>query len=1403
MENGKHLVYEFGGFQLDPARQILLCQGKPVSLAPKLFQTLVFLVEHRDRTLPKNELMQALWAETFVEEGNLSQNIFLLRKVLGDDRNGHSFIHTIPRRGYRFIAPVTETETEVITFTPGGPNAEFWKKNSPFRSLTVFEPEDAWLFFGRDPEIADLLDRLAHSPILAMVGNSGSGKSSLLRAGLIPALREGRSPRANGSSGTLPGESWRSAVVRPSAAPFDYLAEVLPGQLAPELSVKEQADFIADCREKLPAGGDALRNAVSALVFAATDKTDQAGRTRVLLVVDQFEELFTLTGKPEVRDRYIDGLLAAARLDSSIPVHLVLALRADFFGHCLDHPGLSRCLETSLFTLSSMTPEQMRETIEKRLELAGGRAEPGLIDSLLEDVGAEPGNLALLEHALGHLWEQCGGPGCTFTNYAYAQMGRLRGALGRHADHVYQSLENDKQRLLAQRIFLELVHLGEGAQDTRRRVAKAELLSLGKLDEVEGLLARLASSRLIAAGREGEETFVEVSHEALIREWPALREWLAENREELALERRLEQAAEEWQSLKRDAGALLQGARLAQAEEWLGRHQDDADLLREYVQASIEARAEALRQEREAQQRELSRQKITARRFRWFSCAVTILFVVAMGSAWFAYHQSVLEKSRAMAAQAEEMAPRDHGQALDLALRSWQTAKTEEAHLAMAKIIPEPMLTLKHDGLVDTAFFSPDGQRILSAAHDDTARLWSTSDGRLLAVLRHDAPVQDAEFSADGRRIVTASDDHTARIWDGTDGRQLAVLAGHTDKVWRAIFSADGQRVITSSLDRTARIWDSSDGRLLMTLEGHTDRIFDARFSPDGQRVLTASLDKTARVWDATSGTLVYVLQGHSGQVDYVQFSPDGRLIVTASYDGTARVWNSADGRLLRILKHGGPVALVAFSPDSQRIATASFDHTARIWNSRDGRLLATLHHDGPVQHVEFSRDGLRIATASFDHTARIWNSRDGRLLAILQGHSRELYQVAFSPTGEQIVTAGGDYTVRTWNLSSARVAAVLRHDSTLQSASFSSDGKMIATASDDHTARVWNASDGHLLAELKGHSDRVLRAFFSSDGQRIATVSWDGTAAIWSSQDGRLLAELQDPAAAVNEVFFSPDGTELVSISWNHAATLWNANNGRPRATLEHADRVWEARFSPDGQRIVTASSDHTARVWNAVDGHLLFILQGHSNAVLRAEFSADGRRIVTSSADGTARVWNTADGSLLATLEGHAAEVSMAVFSPDGEYIVTASTDKTARVWRAADGRLLAVLHGHTAEIRSALFSPGSQRVLTTGKDHTARLWDIDGRWMATLKHADEVWFAEFSRDGRKVVTASSDGTARVWDGADGRPLATLQGHSYLVFSARFSPDGRRILTGSYDQTARVWEILTLDDMERILSK
>jgi len=359
--------YEFGTladtFRLDVKKRRLTHNGKEITVTPKVLDVLLLLLQNSGNVLEKGRLMKALWPESFVEEGNLSQNIFVLRKILGDDRNSNRFIQTIPRRGYKFLAQVRRMDVASDENTPGRDSdhscaLDYCSQPSFCRSPQIFKP-DSRLFFGGDSDTDELIGRLARFPVLVIIGNSGSGKSSLIRAGLIPALRQGHF-RWEGQ----PICSWRVALFRPASSPFDYLAEILPGALVPELALEDQTEFIEACRNKLPTGGNSLRNAISTLVQA----TAPEGQPRVLLVVDQFEEIFTLTQNDEVRKRYFDALFRASCVESAVPVHLVLVLCSDFYSNCLRYKTLSRCLETNVYNMQCMTTGQLRVNTDKTFD---------------------------------------------------------------------------------------------------------------------------------------------------------------------------------------------------------------------------------------------------------------------------------------------------------------------------------------------------------------------------------------------------------------------------------------------------------------------------------------------------------------------------------------------------------------------------------------------------------------------------------------------------------------------------------------------------------------------------------------------------------------------------------------------------------------------------------------------------------------------------------------------------------------------------------------------------------------------------------------------------------------------------------------------------------------------------
>jgi WD40 repeat protein/TPR repeat protein/tRNA A-37 threonylcarbamoyl transferase component Bud32 len=586
------------------------------------------------------------------------------------------------------------------------------------------------------------------------------------------------------------------------------------------------------------------------------------------------------------------------------------------------------------------------------------------------------------------------------------------------------------------------------------------------------------------------------------------------------------------------------------------------------------------------------------------------------------------------------------------------------------------------------------------------------ADPQILAITGHTDRVISAGFSPDGQRIVTASDDKTARVWDAVTGREIMRLSGHTDSLNFAAFSPDGRRIVTASYDKTARIWDASTGQQLLLLRGHTGKVRSASFSPDGLSIVTASNDKTARIWDATTGQQRLMLSGHTETVMSAAFSPDGQRVVTASQDQTARVWSAASGREVAVLRgHDNTLWSAAFSPDGLRIVTASTDKTARIWDAQSGHQVMVLSgHADLVSSAAFSPDGLRVVTSSDDKTIRLWDAATGLQTALLAGHTDVIECAAFSPDGRRVVSTSFDLTARLWDAAPIQQVGLLSgHTNIVMSAAYSPDGRRVVTVSWDNTARIWDAMTGREISVLSGHTDHVESAVFSPDGLHVITAAKDQTARIWDVATSRESMRLNGHTASVWYAAYSPDGRRIITASWDKTARIWDAATGREIVRLlGHTGNVNSAAFSPDGKRVVTASHDTTARIWDAATGQQLIVLRGHTDVVEKATFSPDGRRVVTASDDKTSRIWDVATGREVLRLIGHLKPVNSAAFSPDGLRVVTSSDDKSARIWDSTTGTSTMLLNGHMDFVRTAVFSPDNLHVLTASADKTARIWD-----------------------------------------------------------------------------------------------
>ncbi|BAZ25274.1 WD-40 repeat-containing protein [Kalymmatonema gypsitolerans NIES-4073] len=1102
---------------------------------------------------------------------------------------------------------------------------------NPYQGLAAFGEEDAAFFFGRETFVDNLVQATQSQPLIAVIGPSGSGKSSVVFAGLVPHLQEeGR---------------WLIESFRPGNQPFYQLACTLVNQLEPELSETKQLIEAAELAQKIQEGKVSLQQIVSRI-------TELNPKKRFLLVADQFEELYTLCKNKEEIQSFADTLLT--------PIHqkcftLVLTLRADFYGYVLSYRPWRDALDQ--FTpklLSSMSREELQRTIEQPAQKLEVQLEAQLTQRILDDVGFEPGNLPLLEFALTRMWSLQ--QNRVLTHQAYDEIGGVKKAIANHAEQIYQQL-NQTQQKQAQRIFLQLIRPGEGTEDTRRLATRAEVG-----EENWELVSYLAgyTARLVVTGRDnksGEDT-VEVVHEALIREWLTLREWMNANRQFRIWQERLKVAIHEWKTNNYDGGALLRGVPLTVAEDWLHKRSDELTLTeRNFIQASIA--------KRDRQQRGI-RAGIT----------LVILASTAAIVSFFLLWQESQKQSILATIQTSKV------------LLSSNQQLEAMVEVVRAEKQFQKLLLGKADA------FSQDFIRTVQQIVDEIQEY-----NRLES---HTDDVLNISFSPDGKTIATASRDGTAKLWSA-DGQLLQTFKGHNGWVYSVSFSPDSKTIATASADGTAKLW-SVHGQLLQSFKAHNDWVHSVSFSPDGKTIATASADGTAKLW-SINAQLLQTLKGHKSRVLSVNFSPDGKTIATASTDGTAKLW-SINAQLLKTFSgHKDWIWSVTFSPDGKTIATASTDGTAKLWNLNGQPLQSFEENKNEIRSISFSPDGKTIATAGADGTAKLWNL-NGQLLQTFKGHKNQIRSISFSPDGKTIATTSRDGTAKLWRTEIGKLKTLLKgHENWVFDANFSPDGKTIVTASADNSAILWSI-DGQLLHTLKGHSERVYKARFSPDSKTIATASWDGTVKLWNIQ-GQLLQTLKADKDGVNSVSFSPDGKIIATANKNGTVNLSSLDTKTNQIIKAHNQNIWDVSFSPDGKTIATASTDATTKLWS-VDGQLLETLKGHFSSVYSVSFSPDGKLIATGSADGNAKLWNI-NGQLLQTLKGHSSDVFRVSFSPDGKTIATASKDQATKFWNL-NGQEIQTFRGHTNTVLSVNFSPDSKKIVTSSQDATAIIWKLD---------------------------------------------------------------------------------------------
>ncbi|MEV0641874.1 helix-turn-helix domain-containing protein [Streptomyces sp. NPDC050619] len=1128
----------------------------------------------------------------------------------------------------------------------------------PYRGLAVFEQGDARWFFGREKATALLAGRVRQAardggPVV-VVGASGAGKSSLLRAGMLCQAAEG----------SLGGGDWQGVVVTPGPRPVQALADAL----APATHCSKEV-----IAEQIRVGDP------------------PPGMDRILLVVDQLEEAFSLCEDPAERTVFLDALCA-------VPLG-VLAVRADYVDHCLTHPGLVAALQRPV-ALGGMSRSELTEAIERPAELAGLAVEPGLVDVLLRDLdpgghGYDPGALPLLSHALLTTWQQRTGKRLTIAGYH--RTGGIRGAVAETAERTYLDLSGE-DRAAARCLMLRLVRVGEEGSDTRRRADRGHLGM-----EEERALAAFTQARLLTV----DGTAVEISHEALLRAWPRLAGWIDADRDGIRTHQRLAEAARTWKEADRAPELLLQGAGLAVAVQWAADRPHQAEEIeREFLAASTREARRGLR------------------RLRRALAALVGLTVLLMAVAGFAVDRGLTAAGQARQATARAMAERttvlratDPALAATLALAAYRTDPGEDqARQALLSSSGRPYpQVITGNGAAVSAFAagrqgSAAERLFATGSQQGLVRLWRLHGAvpRPSAELSlgSDHPVFGLGFTHDGRALVIANPQEVRVWWLRGTRRLLPGPRLHSSgDVRDARMSPDGRLFAAAYHDGTLRLWDLTDPHHpgpVRELTADRRRLVSVSFSRDASRIATGDSDGAAVIWAHTAhGSYRAVdVEPFTQAVVEAALAPDGRHLAVSLADGALWLCD-LDSRGAcprpRIAPYGGNYAAgLAYSPDGTRLGEADALGPLRLRDPRTGHVQLTLLSPRPLQSLTWAPDRPVLFTGSADGgAAHLWYFP----LPLLLGHTNELTSIAVRTEHGLAATASHDHTVRLWSIHDPDhpvARSVLAHHGPVTAVALAPDGRRVAAGTKDGNVHLWDTADptGPLHTDHRLR-ERVSSLAFTPDGRRLAAASTSGSTALWDltgKQDHLTRRGLFTDAkvTGVSDVAFAAGGRLLVTADSDQRARIWDARaQGTVRSPLHrlpgHDSLV--TTVATGGPLLATGAKDDTVRLWQFDLQHPLRrpapasgALRPHTAHLVGLAFTADGHTLLSAAQDGTAIVWNTTQPqrpTVTNTLHSPGETFTDAAISADGD-----------QVWTTAGftGRRWATDPAHTADLMCA---------------------------------------------------------------------------------------------------------------------